>query len=74
MSYDRLAEMRTRRNNIRRYRRLLSTELTELERDYIQRRLAEEYSAFDGLMASTLPMTFTMPPDGAPWAQARPEP
>ena len=74
MSYDRLAEMRTRRNNIRRYRRLLATELTELERDYIQRRLAEECSAFDSLMASALPMTFTLPPDSASRAQARLEP
>jgi hypothetical protein len=38
------ARLRTHRNNIARYRRLLETKLTELERDYIQRRLSEEQS------------------------------
>lgn len=66
MSYDKLAEMRMHRNNVRRYQRLLETELTDLERDFIQRRLAEERSAFESLMASTLPMTFTIPPDRPP--------
>ena len=61
MSYDKLAEMRTHRNNIRRYQRLLETELTDLERDFIQKRLAEERSAFESLMAYTLPMTLTIP-------------
>jgi hypothetical protein len=72
MSYDRLAEMRTRRNNIHRYRRLLETRLTDLERDYIERRLAEEHAAFDRLMAFTLPMTFTIPavPPDEPQAAA----
>jgi len=32
----------TREENVRRYRNLLKTELTDLERNYIQRRLAEE--------------------------------
>lgn len=32
-------------NNIDRYRRLLRTRLTDLEREFIQRRLAEELSA-----------------------------
>jgi hypothetical protein len=32
----------TREENVRRYRSLLQTELTDLERNYIERRLAEE--------------------------------
>jgi hypothetical protein len=70
MSYEELAQMRARRNNIRRYRRLLGTELTDLERNYIERRLAEERSAFESLMASAFPMTFTIPPGSASKAQA----
>jgi hypothetical protein len=33
----------TREENVRRYRGLLKTELTDLERSYIERRLAEEF-------------------------------
>ena len=40
---------RARRNNVRRYRWLLQTELTELERQYIERRLNEEKSAMETL-------------------------
>jgi hypothetical protein len=36
------ARVRAHQGNIARYRRLLRTQLTELERDYIERRLAEE--------------------------------
>lgn len=43
------ARLGTHRNNIARYRRLLETNLTELERDYIQRRLSEEQSSLEGL-------------------------
>jgi hypothetical protein len=39
-----LARLRTHRNNIERYRNLLETKLTELERKYIERRLSEEQS------------------------------
>jgi hypothetical protein len=38
------ARLQTHRNNIARYRRLLETNLTELEHEYIQRRLSEEQS------------------------------
>jgi hypothetical protein len=47
--------LHVRRNNIRRYRRLLQTELTELERRYIERRLSEEKSAMESLTSSTAP-------------------
>jgi hypothetical protein len=56
-----LARLRTHRNNIRRYRRLLTTELTELERRFIERRLSEERSAMDNLAASVFPLSFQAP-------------
>ncbi|WP_244065690.1 hypothetical protein [Bradyrhizobium sp. Ce-3] len=46
-----LEELRARRNNIRRYRWLLSTKLSDLERDFIERRLSEESSAMETLAA-----------------------
>ena len=48
--------LRARRNNVRRYRRLLQTELTELERRYIEGRLNEEKSAMESLTSSTVPL------------------
>ena len=48
--------LRARRNNVSRYRRLLQTELTELERRYIERRLNEEKSAMESLTSSTAPL------------------
>lgn len=38
------------RAQIRRYGRLLATDLTEVERKYIQDRIAENYSAIDQLL------------------------
>jgi hypothetical protein len=63
MSYDRFSELRARHNNIRRYRRLLDTRLTDLERGFIERRLAEEQAALDVLTASTFPASFHKPAD-----------
>ena len=48
-----LACIRTHRNNIHRYRRLLLTELSDLERGFIDRRMAEEKAALDALVAET---------------------
>ncbi|MCK1277671.1 MULTISPECIES: hypothetical protein [unclassified Bradyrhizobium] len=56
-----LARIRAHRNNIHRYRRLLRTKLSELERQFIERRLAEEQIALDALAAETFPVTFTLP-------------
>ena len=47
------ALMHAHRNNIRRYRRLLETHLTDAERDYIELRLSEE-RATAGLLALEL--------------------
>ena len=52
---EKLALLRARRSNIRRYSRLLETELTEFERRYIERRLSEERTAMQELTASTFP-------------------
>jgi hypothetical protein len=48
---ERFARLRTHRNNIARYRGLLKTSLTDLERQFIERRLSEEQSEFEMLSA-----------------------
>lgn len=61
------------RANIGRYRRLLQTELTDLERNFIHRRLAEEHRALEELRSEHGPgRSAASPPpaqsaaDGAP--------
>jgi U3 small nucleolar ribonucleoprotein component len=61
MTDENLALLRTHRNNINRYRRLLKTKLTECERQFIEKRLSEEQSAVERLAASTFPLTFGIP-------------
>jgi 5-bromo-4-chloroindolyl phosphate hydrolysis protein len=39
-----MAQVRHHRQNIARYCRLLATELTDLERQYLHKRIAEEYA------------------------------
>jgi hypothetical protein len=53
-----LARLRAHRNNIHRYRRLLKTELTDLERTYIERRLVEKEAAMQALSDSVFPLSF----------------
>ncbi len=65
MFEENLARIRTRRNNIHRYRRLLRTELSDLERDFIGRRMADEQASLDALVAETFPMTFPLAIDSA---------
>ena len=64
MMDESLARMRTHRNNIRRYRQLLQTRLTELERQYVERRLSEELSALESLSNAACP--FRLPPRRPP--------
>ena len=45
------------RLNIQRYHNLLQTNLTELERQFVERRLIEEQSNLDSLVTSPSPMT-----------------
>ena len=63
MFEENLARIRTHRNNIHRYRRLLQPELSDLERDFIERRMADEQATLDALLAETFPVTFPLPRD-----------
>ncbi|MCG2630507.1 hypothetical protein L6654_28140 [Bradyrhizobium sp. WYCCWR 13023] len=56
---ENLARIRAHRNNIHRYRRLLNTKLSELERQFIERRLTEERSALESLTAATFPLALS---------------
>ena len=57
MTDELLARLRAHRNNIHRYRRLLTTALTGLEREFIERRLAEEWATVEALSDSAFPFT-----------------
>lgn len=56
-----LARIRAHRNNIYRYRGLLQTRLSDLERDFIERRMADEQAALDAPVAQTFLVTFPLP-------------
>jgi hypothetical protein len=58
---EKFALLRTHRNNIARFRRLLKTKLTNYERQFIERRLSEERSAMETIAASVLPLSFKFP-------------
>jgi hypothetical protein len=60
-----LARIRTHRNNIHRYRRLLGTKLSDVERQFIERRLSEEQSALQALAAENFPVEFSLPREPA---------
>ena len=47
-----VARLRTHRRNIQRYRNLLQTSLTDLERQFVQKRLTEEQSNLENLANS----------------------
>ncbi|MGY3605740.1 MULTISPECIES: hypothetical protein [unclassified Bradyrhizobium] len=49
MTDERVARLRAHDSNISRYRRLLGTNLTDLERGFVERRLNEEWSAVQSL-------------------------
>jgi hypothetical protein len=53
---ENLAVLRTHDQNIDRYRRLLQTSLTALERDFIERRIVEEQTALDDPASETVPI------------------
>ena len=56
---ENLARLRAHRNNVHRYRRLLATQLSDLERAYIERRLSEERASIEALSQVTCP--FSLP-------------
>lgn len=66
---ENLARLRTHRNNINRYRRLLGTQLSELEREYLERRLFEENTAIEMMSTEIFPLNL-----GAVNAPRRPPP
>jgi hypothetical protein len=53
------ARLRAHRINVLRYRKLLATRLSDLERDYIERWLQEERASMDALSQETFP--FSLP-------------
>ena len=68
MTDEKLARLRAHDSNIGRYRRLLKTNLSDLERRFLERRLSEERSAVESLAhpapaptgaRRTLPRRFT---------------
>jgi len=63
---ENLARLRAHRNNIHRYRRLLATRLSDLERNYIERRLGDERASMEALSQETFP--FVLPPTEQPTA------
>ena len=50
-----LERLRAHQKNIDRYRRLLRTHLSDLERSYIERRWSEEHASIKGLLRETFP-------------------
>ena len=57
---DSLSEIRSVRNDIWRWRKLLQTDLPDAEREMIEKRLVEQRSAFEGLLASTFPLALKL--------------
>jgi hypothetical protein len=55
------ARIRAHRSNIHRYRSLLKTQLSDLERQFIERRLSEEDAALKALTSKVFPVAFTPP-------------
>jgi hypothetical protein len=56
---EKVARLRAHDNNINRYRRLLGTNLSDLERQFIERRLKEEVVAIEGLASTRFPVILT---------------
>ena len=55
------ARVRGHRRNIQRYCRLLATELTDLERQYLHKRIAEEYAQLEQLEKAASPRDTSRP-------------
>ena len=56
MTDFRTAKILSHRRNLQRYARLLATELTELERQYLHRRIAEEQAELERLRSEPQPV------------------
>jgi hypothetical protein len=57
---DSLSEIRSLRNEIWRCRKLLQAQLSNAERECVEKRLREQQSVFDGLLASTFPFALKL--------------
>ena len=57
MTDEKLARLRAHDSNINRYRRLLKTNLSDIERRYLERRLSKERSAVESLGSSRSHLT-----------------
>ncbi|MCP3395221.1 hypothetical protein NLM27_41525 [Bradyrhizobium sp. CCGB12] len=55
------ARIRAHRNNIHRYHSLLKTKLSDLERRFIERRMAQETASLEALTSETFPIAFVPP-------------
>jgi hypothetical protein len=66
MLEENLARLRAHRNNIHRYRRLLATQLSEMEREFILKRLDEEKARINALAETTFPFTLPVSQAGLP--------
>ena len=64
MIEENLARLRAHRNNIGRYKRLLKTQLSDLARAFIAKRLGEEQGVAEALVKTTFP--FGLPALGQP--------
>ncbi|SFN61910.1 hypothetical protein SAMN05216573_1172 [Bradyrhizobium sp. Rc3b] len=70
MSDKTIVRLQTHRKNVERYLRLLETALTDVEQQYVEKRLAEEGSAMDQLSlqragaANAFHKTCNHPPSG----------
>jgi hypothetical protein len=65
---EKLARLRTHCYNIGRYRRLLKTKLTDLERHFTERRLSEEQSDYERLSKASFPIVYKHPTPAEPAA------
>ena len=64
MIEENLAHLRAHRSNVGRYKRLLKTQLSDLERAFIAKRLEEEQAEAEALVRTTFP--FSLPALGQP--------
>ncbi|WP_076860803.1 hypothetical protein [Bradyrhizobium mercantei] len=56
MTDEQLMRLKVYGNNVQRYRRLLNGNLTEQERQFVERRLTEEQLAIQSLTGDGLPL------------------
>jgi hypothetical protein len=59
MLNENFIRIRSHCNNTHRCRRLLNTRLTDLERQFIERRLSEEQAGLNALASETFLLAFT---------------